>query len=264
MADKRVKQALLLLQCHLLPSAPAASGTRPQISRGPRARHGRQQMALQRQCKGPNGTGEERGGGRGRAFSVGRTGRFCGACRIATEGTTARRGRKGMLRRFPVAAICPLLLGKRWRELNRSLEVAFFCHDDGRKVTAYQLLAVMRNEENDLVEKTGLDLMKSMKRDLEEIRSRWRGCHVVLTAFVPRWVWRGAKKPSAIERAKRKLNKEMRCYCVDRGFTFMEHKDLRFEDVEFFRGDGVHLSFMGMDLHLLHMKETLKAMLQEV
>ncbi|XP_069098457.1 uncharacterized protein [Pleurodeles waltl] len=117
--------------------------------------------------------------------------------------------------------------------------------------------------ENDLVRTTGLNLLKRMKGDLQVLLEQWRGCHVVFTAFVPHRVWRGARKPGAIERARRKLNKEMKGFCVGRGVTFLEHLDLKFEDAEFFRDDGVHLSFIGMELYLLQVKEQLKQLFKE-
>ncbi|KAJ1168707.1 hypothetical protein NDU88_000621 [Pleurodeles waltl] len=131
--------------------------------------------------------------------------------------------------------------GLRWCELLprlSNLAGQGFCPD----------ILIIHAGENDLVKATGLDLMKSMKKDLEEIQGRWRGCHVLFTGFVPHRVWWGAKKPSAIEKARRKLNKEIRSFCTSRSITFMEHKGLPFENVEFFWGDGVHLPFMGMEL----------------
>ncbi|KAJ1180797.1 hypothetical protein NDU88_006013 [Pleurodeles waltl] len=102
-----------------------------------------------------------------------------------------------------------------------------------------------------------------MKADLLEIRRQWYGCHLVRTAFVPQRVWRGVQKSGAIERARKKINKEMKSFCAANGITFLEHVDLRFKAREFFRGGGVHLSFMGMELYLLQVKEVLKAMFRE-
>ncbi|KAJ1124194.1 hypothetical protein NDU88_002655 [Pleurodeles waltl] len=117
--------------------------------------------------------------------------------------------------------------------------------------------------ENDLVKRTGLDVLRDMKRDLTVVRQQWHGCHVIWTAFVPRQVWRGARKPGAIEKARRKIYKEMQTFCSEQGFAYMEHSDIRFEDKEFFRGDGVHLSFVGMELYLLQLKEFLRMTFRE-
>ena len=46
--------------------------------------------------------------------------------------------------------------------------------------------------ENDLVQSTGLDLLKSMKRDLEWLWASWGNLMVFWTRLLPRRVWRGA------------------------------------------------------------------------
>ncbi|KAJ1172225.1 hypothetical protein NDU88_004073 [Pleurodeles waltl] len=65
----------------------------------------------------------------------------------------------------------------------------------------------------------------------------------------------GGIQTGAIEKAQRKLNKEMKAFCGLHRITFLENVDLRYEDREFFRGNRVHLSFTGMELYLLQVKE---------
>lgn len=103
--------------------------------------------------------------------------------------------------------------------------------------------------------------MRAMKRDLVLIKRQWAGCHILWTEFVPRRVWRGAVRPSAVDRARRKLNTEMVRFCRQMGFQRVSHRDIRYEAHEFFRSDGVHLSRIGMDLYLLEVREALARML---
>ncbi|KAJ1182005.1 hypothetical protein NDU88_007203 [Pleurodeles waltl] len=141
--------------------------------------------------------------------------------------------------------------GMRWSELAgtlQRLQGRGFCPD----------VLLVHLGKNDIVKRTGLDILWHMKQDLSVLHQQWQGCHVVWTAFIPRRVWRGVRKPGAVEKARRKINKEMRTYCSEQGFTYLEHTDIRFEYAEFFRGDGVHLSFVGMELYLLQLKEVVK------
>lgn len=99
--------------------------------------------------------------------------------------------------------------------------------------------------ENDLVQSTGLSLLRSMKRDLEWIRNRWPRAKIVWSALLPRRIWRGARKPRAIDKARREVNREVYDFCVSKGIRPLYHEDITFNSPALFRGDGVHLSFLG-------------------
>lgn len=145
--------------------------------------------------------------------------------------------------------------GMRWRELLQvlsSMVVAGKCPD----------VLVLHLGENDLVQETGITLMRAMKRDLQEIRQQWSGCAIVWTEFVPRRVWRDALKPQAVDKARRKINVEMVRFCRQLGIARIRHGDIKYNTPEFFRGDGVHLSRLGMDLYLLELREVLARMLE--
>lgn len=71
--------------------------------------------------------------------------------------------------------------------------------------------------EKDWVQRKGLELLKAMTPDSEGIRSSWAGSHILWTELVPCHRWRGADMPAAIDKARRKLNRQLRRFCRERG-----------------------------------------------
>ncbi|XP_078496462.1 uncharacterized protein LOC144752404 [Lissotriton helveticus] len=140
--------------------------------------------------------------------------------------------------------------GMLWRELIPCLNnnmVGGVCPD----------ILVIHLGENDLCATKGVVLLRAMKRDLGLIKERWAGCHVFWTELIPRRIWRGAVNPRAVDRARKKVNSEVSRCCRSLGFSRISHRDIKFESVEFFRDDGVHLSRVGMALYLLEIREVL-------
>ena len=111
--------------------------------------------------------------------------------------------------------------------------------------------------ENDLVQLSGLGLIKEMKKDLDVVARSWAGTCIILTALVPRRIWRGALNCTAVERGRRKVNREMRRFCSVKGLCWLEHKDIVRESFHLYRPDGVHLSFLGNEFYLLELRNFL-------
>ena len=55
--------------------------------------------------------------------------------------------------------------------------------------------------------------------------------------------------------------KEVQQFCRAVGFRWVVQPELRFEAVEFFVRDGVHMSVIRMDLYLFQLRETVAAAL---
>ncbi|XP_078512220.1 uncharacterized protein LOC144771827 [Lissotriton helveticus] len=118
-------------------------------------------------------------------------------------------------------------------------------------------ILVIHLGENDLCATKGVVLLRAIKKDLGLIKELWAGCHVYWTELIPRRIWRGAVNPKAVDRARMKVNSEVSRCCRGLGFSRISHREIKFETVEFFRDDGVHLSRVGMDLYLLELREVL-------
>ena len=62
---------------------------------------------------------------------------------------------------------------------------------------------------------------------------------------------------TAVERARRKVNREMRHFCSFKGLCWLEHKDIFRESFELYARDRVHLSFLGNEFYLLELRHFL-------
>ncbi|XP_078509656.1 uncharacterized protein LOC144769437 [Lissotriton helveticus] len=117
--------------------------------------------------------------------------------------------------------------------------------------------------ENDLVKQSGMSLLHLMQRDLEAMKRNLGGACIVWTEFIPRRIWRGALKPAAVERARRKLNRAMRLFCVDQGIKVLAHVGLQLEQALLFRDDGVHLSHVGNAFYLMELRDLINFLWNE-
>ncbi|XP_078496137.1 uncharacterized protein LOC144752059 [Lissotriton helveticus] len=117
--------------------------------------------------------------------------------------------------------------------------------------------------ENDLVKQSGVSLLHLMQRDLDAMKRNLAGACIVWTEFVPRRIWRGALKPAAVERARRKLNRAMRLFCADKGIHVLAHVGLQLEQPLLFRDDGVHLSHMGNAFYLMELRDLISHLWNE-
>ncbi|XP_078496724.1 uncharacterized protein LOC144752739 [Lissotriton helveticus] len=124
-------------------------------------------------------------------------------------------------------------------------------------------LLIIHLGENDLVQLSGLALVQLMQRDLEVLKSRLAGTCIAWTELVPRKVWRGAMKHGAIEKARRKLNRAMRLYCVDKDIKVIAHGGIRLEEPLAFRDDGVHLSRLGNAWYMMEMRDVVSKLWNE-
>ncbi|XP_078537157.1 uncharacterized protein LOC144822957 [Lissotriton helveticus] len=124
-------------------------------------------------------------------------------------------------------------------------------------------MLVIHLGENDLVRQSGVSLLHLMQRDLEAMKRNLAGACIVWTKFIPRRIWRGALKPAAIERARRKLNRAMRLFCAVHGLKVLAHGGLRLEEPLLFRDDGVHLSHMGNAYYLMELRDLLSFLWNE-
>ncbi|XP_078504002.1 uncharacterized protein LOC144762645 [Lissotriton helveticus] len=124
-------------------------------------------------------------------------------------------------------------------------------------------MLVIHLGENDLVKQSGVSLLHLMQRDLEAMKHNLAGACILWTEFIPRRIWRGALKPAAIERARRKLNRAMRLFCADHGLKVLAHGGLRLEEPLLFRDDGVHLSHMGNAYYLMKLRDLISFLWNE-
>ncbi|XP_015268388.1 PREDICTED: dual specificity protein phosphatase 12 isoform X1 [Gekko japonicus] len=114
---------------------------------------------------------------------------------------------------------------------------------------------------NDLGLVKGIALALQAKADLELIRSRWPGVQIVWSAMLPRHVWQGVGDPRCLDRARRKVNRELRNALVGGLGQYLPHPEIRIDVVDLYREDGVLLSDKGNDIFLADLQQGLRAAL---
>lgn len=78
---------------------------------------------------------------------------------------------------------------------------------------------------------------------------------VVRNSIVLRWVWQGAADPACMGKARKKVNRKVTRVFLAIGGSVMQHRDICYNQPEFFRHDGIHLSDGGTDIWLQNVGE---------
>ncbi|XP_053108617.1 uncharacterized protein LOC128326201 isoform X3 [Hemicordylus capensis] len=99
---------------------------------------------------------------------------------------------------------------------------------------------------NDLVDQSGISLSRQIAQDLVVALSWCPGLVVIWSDITQRRVWRGAVKQNKVDRARRGVNAAMARFIASKGGGCIPHNDIAFSLPQLFRGDGVHLSPLGM------------------
>ncbi|XP_053098555.1 uncharacterized protein LOC128321972 [Hemicordylus capensis] len=131
-------------------------------------------------------------------------------------------------------------------------------------MAAYQPpdILVLHLGENDLASQTGLAIFHSLRKDILQVLRWCPGIAILWSAMLQRRVWRGARDPYGVDRARRKVNAQMARFLGSIGGGFIEHPGIIFSLPCLFRGDGVHLSPSGTRLFLKDLEQGLAAWLR--
>ncbi|XP_063797695.1 uncharacterized protein LOC134965052 [Pseudophryne corroboree] len=122
-----------------------------------------------------------------------------------------------------------------WQQLERS---------------GYPLRVVFHVAGNDLTRRSGLDLRKTIVRDLVSLQNRLCFLSVGWSDIIPRLVWRGADRPAAIELIRRRINSVVgRAVSENWGFV-VPHPSISVSAPHLYMADGVHLNLRGMEVFM--------------
>ncbi|XP_068135845.1 myristoylated alanine-rich C-kinase substrate-like [Hyperolius riggenbachi] len=108
---------------------------------------------------------------------------------------------------------------------------------------------------NDLATRTTRAITKEIKGDLLELRSTLPDTVIVWSEMVSRSKWRLARSVERVNRARKKLNREVSRCIVQHGGVAVRHLELEVDTVLFLEVDGVHLNPIGIDLWSLALEE---------
>ena len=107
---------------------------------------------------------------------------------------------------------------------------------------------------NDMGLLTGKALIMQAKADFERIWELWPSTWIVWSDMLPRRTWREGWFPQGLNRAVKKVNREIRLALMYRRGWVINHPEIFIHRADLYRPDGVHLSDVGNDifLHDLH------------
>lgn len=74
--------------------------------------------------------------------------------------------------------------------------------------------------------------------------------------------WRMARSVEGVNRAHKKINREVSKFVVNNGGLAVRHLELEFETWRYLRADGVHLNEVGIDLWALGLQDGIQRALR--
>ncbi|CAJ0946880.1 unnamed protein product [Ranitomeya imitator] len=115
---------------------------------------------------------------------------------------------------------------------------------------------------NDLRKRPCRELIKDIKFDVLRLWAMFPKVLVVWSDIVPRKVWRGARSPEGVNRARIKVNKAVSRFMARNGAVVVRHINLESGTGGYWRLDGVHLNAVGTDMWCLVIQEGIETALK--
>ena len=103
---------------------------------------------------------------------------------------------------------------------------------------------------NDLGLLKGKALIIQAQADIEHIWKCWPDTWIVWSNMLPRRNWREGRDVTGLNRAVKKVNRELRLFLQYRQGWVIPHPDIVISRPELYRADGIHLSDVGSDIFL--------------
>ncbi|XP_040178454.1 uncharacterized protein LOC120911247 [Rana temporaria] len=108
---------------------------------------------------------------------------------------------------------------------------------------------------NDLGVRSMLEIARDIKFDFQRLRLSFPETVVVWSDMVARTSWRMARSVDAVNRARRKLNRNVGRFVLRNGGLVVRHPELEVDPWRYLRSDGVHLTDVGIDMWALRLEE---------
>lgn len=115
---------------------------------------------------------------------------------------------------------------------------------------------------NDLGAVRSVQLVKTMKEDLHQLKLRHPGMKIVLSAVTQRCRWKAGANPVKLDKARRFVNSVMATFVHSLNGVIIEHPHIRHDSPGLFLRDGVHFTPRGNDMFLSTIANCLKDHIQ--
>ena len=107
---------------------------------------------------------------------------------------------------------------------------------------------------NNIGQEPTVTLLHSINKDLLQIAKRFPSSIIVWSQILPRLCWRHEHRHSALEEARKRINKCIASFLLRMGGKYLRYPDIVETDQTLFC-DGVHLSSKGDDIFLQKIKQ---------
>ena len=112
---------------------------------------------------------------------------------------------------------------------------------------------------NDLATVKGVELIHTMKEDIQHLVDTYPNTKIMFSAMFPRMVWTRTNNPEKMEPKRKFINRVIRRFLQYQGRgVFIEHPEITSDTPGLYDRDGVHLSDIGSDIFMLDIREALR------
>lgn len=111
---------------------------------------------------------------------------------------------------------------------------------------------------NDLCNVRLSELISVIRADFDRFPSFFQNVILVWSEIVPREIWKGARNPASIERARRLLNMRVSRHVRMNGGVVIRHRQLEGDNRELLLDDGIHLNPIGLDILLSGLQDAIE------
>lgn len=115
---------------------------------------------------------------------------------------------------------------------------------------------------NDLGLRSKLDITRDIKFDFLRLRMAFPGMLIVWSDMVALTTWRLARSVERVNKARKKVNRDVSKFVVKNGGLAIRHLELEVDTWRYLRGDGVHLNAVGIEMWALGLQDGIQRALR--
>jgi len=103
---------------------------------------------------------------------------------------------------------------------------------------------------NDIGSIKTFNLIENIETDILRLKLLFPNCRIIWSELLMRRYWHNAKKGTALEKARKRVNCAIKNFVLSEGHCEIRHPNIRAGEKTLFRHDGVHLTDIGNDIFL--------------
>ena len=156
-------------------------------------------------------------------------------CRISLWGKTSRSPKQ--------RSVDKMVREKKYG-MERVIGHSFTCYDGCRSPA----MILIHLGSNDIGTIKTFNLIENIETDILRLKLLFPNCLIIWSELFMRRYWHNAKKGTALEKARKRVNCAIKNFVLSEGNCEIRHPNIRAWKKTLFRHDGVHLSDIGNDI----------------